>query len=73
MKITEWWWAMVWAACAWIGSALGSEQGWRTPVGFGLLIGVAWGALTMRWSIKRSNVEGNRRPATTDFQEGDKA
>ena len=57
MKITQWWLALVWAGCAWAGSALGSEQGWRTPVGFGLLIGVSWGALVMRWSIKRSNAE----------------
>ena len=56
MKITQWWWAVIWAGCAWIGSAISSEQGMRSPVGFGLLIGVAWGALVMRWNIKRSNV-----------------
>jgi hypothetical protein len=55
MKITQWWWAIVWASCMWIGSAIGSEDGWRTPVGFGMLIGCAWGALLMRWNIKRSN------------------
>ena len=57
MKITEWWWALIWAACMWAGSALGSEQGWRSPVGFGMLVGCACGALLMRWNIKRSNAK----------------
>ena len=60
MKITEWWLALVWAACMWAGSALTSEQGFKTPVGFGMFVGCACGALLMRWNIKRSNAEVSR-------------
>ena len=63
MKITEWWWSLFWAACMWIGSAISSEQGWRSPVGYGMFIGCAWGAILMRWNIKRSNAEVSGRAA----------
>ena len=54
MRIPKWWWALVWAGCMWAGSALASQD-WRSPVGFGMFVGCAGGALMMRWNIVRSN------------------
>lgn len=55
MKITKWWWALIWGAAALLGSELGSEQGLSNPFNFGQAIGIVIGALLMRWHIKSIN------------------
>lgn len=51
MKIIEWWWALVWAGCAYLGSGVGSlliTGSWSSDFTW---LGVLLGALAMRWAI----------------------